>query len=211
MLSGLPPDQRPRASRLPGWTQHPCAPYRVHGPADQRRRRRNGREAGGALCFRAARPPWPARPRCRDARQNRGRGKVGFTASVAKAAATRGEADRALSRRDGGGGGSRTGRGDAKCSPGSELRGRLCEGGGNAAEAEGKGRDGASGPGERGAGARASLLPRLGRFAAPRPPRAHCEVRRRRVGAGRDARERPPRPVAAAASAGPFTGCPGQT
>lgn len=132
----------------PGWTQRPCAPYRVHGPADQRRRRRNGREAGGALCFRAAGPPWPARPRCRDARQNRGRGKVGFTASVAKAAATRGEADRAHSRRDrgGGGGGSRTGRGDAKCSPGSELRGRLCEGGDNAAEAEEKGRDGASGP-----------------------------------------------------------------
>lgn len=51
--------------------------------------------------------------------------------------------------------------------------------------------------------------PRSG--AAPRPPRAHCEVRRRRVGPGRDAPERPPRPVAAAASAGPFTGRPGQT
>lgn len=59
-----------------------------------------------------------------------------------------------------------------------------------------------------------------------RPPRLACfaslaaQARARRApivrsgggASGRaETRERPPRPVAAAASAGPFTGCPGQT
>lgn len=193
----------------PGWTQHPCAPSRVHGPADQRRRRKNGRDAGESPLFRAARPPWPQRTKLHDARQNRDNGKVGFTAARKGC----GEAERALSLKDHGGG-WRTGRGEAKFSPGSELCGRIREGGGNAAKAKVKERDGAGGTGERSAGARASFFP-VRRFAAPAPaprsPRAHCEVRRRRVGPGRDAPERPPRPVAAAASAGPFTGRPGQT
>lgn len=163
----------------PGWTQHPCAPSRVHGPADQRRRRKNGRDAGESPLFRAARPPWPQRTKLHDARQNRDNGKVGFTAARKGC----GEAERALSLKDHGGG-WRTGRGEAKFSPGSELCGRIREGGGNAAKAKVKERDGAGGTGE---------------------------VRRRRVGPGRDAPERPPRPVAAAASAGPFTGRPGQT
>lgn len=96
-----------------------------------------------------------------------------------------------------------------------ELCGPLGEGDGSAAEAEVAERDGAGGTGERSAGTRASFSPTRAllrpRCAGPRPPRSHCEVRRRRVGPGRDPRERPPRPVAAAASAGPFTGYPGQT
>lgn len=51
------------------------------------------------------------------------------------------------------------------------------------------GRDGACGPGERGARAPAPFSRpralRRPRRAGPRPPRAHCEVRRRRVPPGR--------------------------
>lgn len=75
-------------------------------------------------------------------------------------------------------------------SPGSELRGPLCEDGDNAAEVEVAERDGACGTGERCAGARPpSFRSRaLGhpRCAGQRPPRAHCEVRWRRVRPGRD-------------------------
>lgn len=84
---------------------------------------------------------------------------------------------------------ARTGRGE-KFSPGSELSGPLCEDGDNAAEVGVAGRDGACGTGERTAGARAPASPtrvlRLPRCAGPRSPRAHCEVRRRRVRPGRD-------------------------